>query len=82
MKPDILLADVRCQFCKRKLGTLLCDFPVTTIINSLDFKPQKITCDKLICEDCATHIANEIDFCPNCMEKLRNMKPGNGDNDG
>ena len=28
------------------------------------------------------HIANEIDYCPDCMEKLRNMKPGNGDKDG
>lgn len=31
------------------------------------------TCDKKICEKCATKIDTEIDFCPDCIEKLKKV---------
>lgn len=73
---DIIPADERCQFCKRKKATLLCDFPEDEIVTSLDFKPIRLTCDCKICEDCATHIAENTDFCPKCMDFVRNLKTG------
>lgn len=32
-----------------------------------------ITCDRPICEICATRIAAGVDFCPTCMEKIRTI---------
>ena len=30
-----------------------------------------ITCDKPICAECATSFGSDIDFCPDCMKRIR-----------
>lgn len=30
-----------------------------------------ITCDRPICEICATRVAADVDYCPTCMERIR-----------
>lgn len=30
-----------------------------------------ITCDKTMCDKCATRIAADIDFCPDCLRKIK-----------
>lgn len=30
-----------------------------------------ITCDRMMCDRCATEIAPEVDFCPDCAERIR-----------
>lgn len=32
---------------------------------------RTITCDRPICKECATQVAADIDFCPDCMEHIR-----------
>lgn len=32
---------------------------------------KTITCDRPICERCATRITADIDFCPDCMERIK-----------
>lgn len=35
------------------------------------YMSKTITCDRPICEKCATRIAADIDFCPSCMERIK-----------
>jgi hypothetical protein len=72
---EIIPANERCEFCGKR-GILLCDFPMGNVVTSLDFKRVSITCDKRICHDCATHVAFDVDYCPNCMERVKTLKPG------
>ena len=38
----------------------------------LNLQMQKtITCDRRICDHCATQVAAGIDYCPKCMERIR-----------
>ena len=37
---------------------------------------ETITCDRLICDECATRIAHEIDYCPDCIERIKTTKKG------
>ncbi len=30
------------------------------------------TCDRPVCDKCATSVGYDIDFCPDCMEHIRN----------
>lgn len=30
------------------------------------------TCDRQICDECATEIYRGIDYCPSCMERIKN----------
>lgn len=61
-----------CQFCKKNEAGGLCDFPTGTIKTTIDFKIHRTTCDKLMCIDCATVIANDTEFCPDCMNSYKN----------
>ncbi len=45
----------QCKFCRRGYVSKLCDFPVAT----------GKTCDAGMCDDCATRIGHEVDYCPN-----------------
>jgi hypothetical protein len=29
-----------------------------------------VSCSRAICEECATETAPEIDFCPDCMDRI------------
>lgn len=60
-----------CFFCRKQVGTKLCDFPTGTIKTSIDFKTYRTTCDRLICEECSTNIADDTEFCPRCMKKYQ-----------
>lgn len=62
-----------CVFCQKREATLLCDFPTGVFATSLDFKTHRTTCDRPICERCAIHIADDTDFCPKCIEDLREL---------
>ena len=78
----IIPEDKRCDFCKKREAVKLCDFPVY-YGKRLCFKgmtEEEIrdwsnhgTCDKKICEKCSTKIDIEIDFCPDCIEKLKKV---------
>jgi len=65
-----------CPFCKRNMATLLCDCPAGVVISSADFKAHRLTCDKPICEKCATHIASDTDFCPDCIKRIQRLADG------
>lgn len=54
----------RCWFCRKRKGTKLCDFVEGTIKTTLDFEEKSYTCDRLMCEKCATSLSEEFDFCP------------------
>lgn len=45
----------RCSFCSLGWGDKLCDFPVG---------PDGKTCDRSMCNRCATTIAEDVDYCP------------------
>ena len=52
---------MKCEFCG-KYGDLLCDGK----------KENGKTCDKVICRNCATKKAHNVDLCPKCEEEGRN----------
>jgi hypothetical protein len=71
---------MKCEFCGKE-SELLCDFPKSSVVSHVHrqgFSIHHITCDNHMCQDCATSIATEIDYCPDCMEHLRGLKK-NGD---
>lgn len=76
--PDIIPADERCRFCKCKRATKLCDYPVGYWVSPhMVIKHGKIiTCDRQMCDDCATNLGYEMDFCPKCMEEVKSLKKG------
>lgn len=67
---DIIPAKDRCQECHGKTATKLCDFVlgqwgITFYREYHKFKNQNlglITCDKLLCDDCATDFF-AMDMC-------------------
>jgi len=76
---DIIPADERCRFCIRKRATKICDYPVG-VWASPDMAVKygkRITCDNLMCDDCATNLGYETDYCPKCMERVKKLKRGN-----
>lgn len=64
----------RCAFCHKK-AKWLCDTPIGTVTRSSDFASHVLTCDKPICDDCTTRV-NGFDFCPDCIQKIKNAKRG------
>jgi hypothetical protein len=58
----------KCVFCRKKKATLLCDFVKGYTWNSIDFKKRQETCDRQMCDDCATELSEEFHFCPKCVE--------------
>lgn len=71
---DILSYEIRCKFCKRKEATKLCDYPVGewTSPHMIIKYGKRITCDNQMCDECAVNLGYEMDFCPDCMERLKN----------
>ena len=61
-----------CFFCKTNIISKLCDFPTGVVWMSTDCKNHPTTCDMGMCDECATNITHEVDFCPYCMERYRN----------
>lgn len=47
-----------CQFCKVRFITKLCDKKVGASL----FHTR--TCDAGMCDECATNVAPEVDYCP------------------
>lgn len=68
----IVPAPERCAFCHRR-SNWLCDMPRGTVTASFDFVTRTLTCDKPICDDCTTRV-NGFDFCPDCIQKIKNAK--------
>lgn len=64
----------RCPFCGKE-GKFLCDMPIGTTVNMIDFKKRLNTCNKIICRDCTTQV-NGFDFCPDCIRKIKSTKKG------
>ena len=75
---DIIPHEERCEFC-RNSATNICDYPVGHWVSPhmVAEVGKLITCDRRICNDCATNLGYETDFCPDCMEKVRKLKQGN-----
>ncbi|MGG3800439.1 hypothetical protein [Metabacillus fastidiosus] len=66
----------RCVFCKKKKATLLCDFVKGSVWNSINFQTVPDTCDRSMCNDCATELSSDFHFCPKCVE-ITKIKLGN-----
>lgn len=62
-----------CPFCKRRKATRLCDAPTARVRfcghprSSLE---ELALCSRMICDECTTEIAPEVDFCPHCMTRI------------
>ncbi|ALS27171.1 hypothetical protein IJ21_17700 [Paenibacillus sp. 32O-W] len=54
----------RCTVCRKRKGTRLCDYVVAQIRTSIDFQTHTMTCDALLCDECAVRVGGETDFCP------------------
>lgn len=66
-----------CPFCGKREVTKICDKAIgseeftgyytkeTIILNDI------ITCDKMMCNECVTHITG-ADFCPDCIKDILN----------
>jgi hypothetical protein len=69
----------RCQFCRKRKATLLCDMPRGKIIapyaRNLGFENHIMTCDRRICTECTTRV-NGFDLCPNCVKKIKMAQKG------
>lgn len=61
---DIVPFKERCWFCRKRKATKLCDFVVGYLFTSIDFKKSTQTCDRQICDECATELGDEFHFCP------------------
>jgi hypothetical protein len=79
---EIIPKEERCDFCKKRKAIKLCDFPIyygkRLCFRGVTEEDRKNwsnhgTCDKKICEVCATNIDTEVDFCPKCIEKLKKV---------
>jgi hypothetical protein len=72
-----------CSICHKRQATILCDMPTGRIKtmhmrlpNGLtdyenSFKEYTTTCDKAVCEECATEINPGVHFCCECLLKLK-----------
>lgn len=76
------LPENRCQFCKKREATKLCDkvkgeysyigHP-PKINGKIDMTIQMTglrTCDKKMCDICATNISG-MDLCPDCLAEIK-----------
>lgn len=75
-----------CPFCRRRPAARQCDAPVGRI-HWVGHPPRcsspggvapwetpmhvTVICDRPICEVCATRIAADIDYCPDCMKRFQ-----------
>jgi hypothetical protein len=58
----------RCIFCRKRKATILCDFISSYVWTSIDFERSPQTCDRQMCDECATELSEEFHFCPKCIE--------------
>ena len=74
----IIPADERCDFCKRREATLLCDVPVMKVVSharGCGFESDILTCDRKMCENCATRV-HGFDYCPDCIQRIKMARKG------
>lgn len=80
----------KCISCGRQ-ATKLCDI-VTGVASWAGHPPRKngvftdqlgevpmewnLTCDKPICEKCATHMNEHMDICPDCIKEIKKRAGG------
>lgn len=69
--PTVSLKE-RCSVCGslKIKAEFLCDMPIGTTVNTIDFKKRTLTCDKKLCRNCTTQV-NGFDFCPDCIKKIK-----------
>ncbi len=75
-----------CPFCRRRAATRQCDAPVGRlrwighpprylspggVAPWLSSMSEVLTCDRLICGQCATEVAPDIDYCPLCVKRIK-----------
>lgn len=58
----------RCVFCIKRKATILCDFIESYVWTSSDFKRMSQTCDRSMCDECATELSEEFHLCPKCID--------------
>ena len=73
----IIPAGERCDFCKRREATLLCDVPVMKTIRygREEIESYTVTCDRKLCEYCTTRV-HGFDYCPDCIRKIKTARKG------
>lgn len=75
--PEIVPYKDRCWFCRKRKATLLCDYVVCEVWTSIDFQTHAQTCDRHICDKCATHLGGATHFCPKhareAKERLKSL---------
>lgn len=83
---DVVQFEVQtlCPFCKRRAATRLCDAPMQRIRfcghpplsemrqhgHFLGPMERLTSCDRPMCAECASEIAPDVDFCPDCMRRI------------
>ena len=66
-----------CKVCHKRKATRQCDCPkghIQDVGHSLNGGAPRewiITCDRLMCDECAVHIVGDIDFCPMCVQLIK-----------
>lgn len=75
-EPDIIPYEDRCWFCRRRKATLLCDFVEGKAWTSIDFKSYVQTCDRHICDKCATHLGGDTHLCPKHAKEAKKKLGG------
>ncbi|MES0334784.1 MAG: hypothetical protein SFH39_00280 [Candidatus Magnetobacterium sp. LHC-1] len=83
--PNIIEADftqkIKCAFCKNN-ASKLCDVNVRGARwvghppGGIGKMEELVTCDNPICDECATHINEVMDICPDCMKNIKMKKKG------
>lgn len=56
---------VLCKFCRKRPHTKLCDHP----------RGMTGTCDAKMCDECATNVGPDVDFCPPHKEMPLSLFP-------
>ena len=83
MQNVVELPKERCEFCKKREVTKLCD-KVTGTWHWVGHPPKTNgvipknepmsginTCDRMMCDKCSTNITG-MDVCPSCLERIKN----------
>jgi hypothetical protein len=61
-----------CEVCNKQEHTRLCDYEVRSgIVTSVDFQELTETCDKKMCDECATSLWPNCDVCPEHAEHVK-----------
>ncbi|MCM3618733.1 hypothetical protein M3936_14170 [Sutcliffiella horikoshii] len=61
-----------CEICQKEEVTLLCDYAEGSgIFSSRNFQELTNTCDKKLCEKCATNLYPGCDVCPDHAAEVK-----------